>query len=369
MKVAVVDELETLNDLELQWSRLADDLPFCHPGWMLPWWNVYGQLPDRKLFVVCVSSDDGELVGLAPWYRQRASIGGCIVKFLGSGEVCSDYLTVLSAPGQESAVAQQLAAWLADASGRQNDWGQLQFESVPEFGVDVLTGLIEELESQKIGTCNTPSDSCWRIQLPSNMDAYLQTLSRRQRYQIRRGYRREIESGNVTVDIATSPEQLLDCWPTLVDLHQRRREALGEPGCFACANFTKFLHNATLKLGESGKAAIFVLKEDQRPLAVEHQLIGSKTVYAYQSGLDPDRMDIAPGKLANYVTIQSAIYQKKTQFDFLRGDEPYKSLWRAQPIPCKDIRVISNRMSAQVKHQIWAKSQQLKGWMKGTIAS
>ncbi len=365
--VIVVDQLQTLADLETDWARMANDLPFCHPGWMMPWWDVYGQIPSRKLFFICVLDDQGSPIGMAPWYRERNALGGQVIKFLGSGEVCSDYLTVLSNPGDEKVVAEHLAKWLTLSS--EVNWDQLRFESVPKVGHTSLDQLIENLGDQGMGICKTQKDSCWRIELPNDMDEYLKRLSRNQRYQIGRLSRKQFETGNVTVEIATSPQQLEMQWPKLVDLHQKRREFLGEPGCFANVKFKKFLHDATLKLGETGNATIIVLKEDGQPVAAEHQLLGSSTVFAYQSGLDPDRLEISPGKLANYATIQSAIAGNKKYFDFCRGNEPYKAMWRADPVHCDEIRVISNRISAGVKHQIWSASQHMKTWVKQTMAS
>lgn len=364
-KIVVVDQIEQLSELTTQWSRLAHDLPFCDPAWMLTWWDNYGQSGDRELLVLCVYEGE-QLVGLAPWFREQEGVGGCIIRFLGAGDVCSDYLNILAEPGKEQFVATQLAGWLAKDEGAVA-WEQLQIECIPADSSSTLNVLLAELENLELVVSRTESDSCWRIALPDEMAEYVAKLSKNQRYQMRRAHRDQLASGNVTYELATTPEQIEQLWPVFVELHQRRREALGEPGCFADEVFAKFLHDATVKLAESGKAAIFILRENDQPVAAEHQLLGSQTAFAYQSGLDPERMELCPGKLANYVTIEAAIEAKRTHFDFLRGDEPYKALFRAEPVECHDIRVIANSVSAKLKHQMWATSQQLKTLVKKAI--
>ena len=56
-------------------------------------------------------------IGFAPWYLQHSASQGRVVRFLGSGEVCSDYLAILCRPEDEDRVAAALAEWLIRAQG------------------------------------------------------------------------------------------------------------------------------------------------------------------------------------------------------------------------------------------------------------
>src|SRR5207244_453594 len=75
------------------------------------------------------------------------------------------------------------------------------------------------------------------------------------------------------------------------------------------------------------------LELDGRPVAAEYHIAGEDIVYAYQSGIEPEVLHEEPGHLAAIATLQLAIAQGYRAFDFLRGDEPYKAHWRAQPRP------------------------------------
>ncbi|HEV3005893.1 MAG TPA: hypothetical protein VGX78_15610, partial [Pirellulales bacterium] len=105
------------NDLAESWNALAGDVPFRRWEWLEAWWRHYRR-KGAELFVPTVRDGDGELVGLAPWYLGRSTRAGRVVRFLGSGEVCSDDLTLFAAAGCGDAVARRIASWLShEAAG------------------------------------------------------------------------------------------------------------------------------------------------------------------------------------------------------------------------------------------------------------
>ena len=53
---------------------------------------------------------------------------GPVLRFLGSGETCADYLTVMAAPGLEDAVAGQVSQWLSETAS--HDWDLLHWDAV-----------------------------------------------------------------------------------------------------------------------------------------------------------------------------------------------------------------------------------------------
>jgi CelD/BcsL family acetyltransferase involved in cellulose biosynthesis len=106
---------------------------------------------------------------------------------------------------------------------------------------------------------------------------------------------------------------------------------------------------------------------DGRPIAAEYQLADSRSVYAYQSGIDPAALRDEPGRLITIATLQKAIADGKKYFDFLRGDEAYKAHWRAQCHPTKDIRILPATSSARLRHSLWVASDSVKNWIKSGL--
>src|SRR5208283_326734 len=81
------------------WDRLARGVPFRSWAWLSSWWRHYGsQSPDdlaTRLMVLGALDASGRLAGIAPWYLKRSTAKGWVLRWLGSGEVCSDYASIL----------------------------------------------------------------------------------------------------------------------------------------------------------------------------------------------------------------------------------------------------------------------------------
>ena len=111
-RLASWSEADSLRDV---WNHLSQSVPFRQWEWLGTWWKHYGA--DRDWFVLGVWDADGRLTGIAPWCRQQVSPFGRVIQFLGSGETCSDYLTVLCTPEDTTPVVTALAQWLIDHFG------------------------------------------------------------------------------------------------------------------------------------------------------------------------------------------------------------------------------------------------------------
>jgi CelD/BcsL family acetyltransferase involved in cellulose biosynthesis len=150
----------------------------------------------------------------------------------------------------------------------------------------------------------------------------------------------------------------------LVKLHQLRRQSLGQVGCFASGIFTGFLHDAAAAMLADGKLRLHWIEIDGVPAAVEFQLAGGGVTYAYQAGVNPVLLDEEPGRLINIATIRHAIEHGESGFDFLRGDEPYKAHFRAEPRETVTYRIVPQRTLAQVRHGLWLAGDSVKSWVR-----
>jgi CelD/BcsL family acetyltransferase involved in cellulose biosynthesis len=83
----------------------------------------------------------------------------------------------------------------------------------------------------------------------------------------------------------------------------------------------------------SGRLRLSWLELDGVPAAAEYHFADQATTYAYQGGVDPDRLADEPGRLSTILFLRAAIEQGHRRVDFLRGDEAYKAHWRAEPRP------------------------------------
>jgi CelD/BcsL family acetyltransferase involved in cellulose biosynthesis len=204
----------------------------------------------------------------------------------------------------------------------------------------------------------------WKVELPSTWEEYLSLQSKSHRKQLRRAERRLLEHGRACWHPVRDAEGFASGWETLVDLHQRRRRSLGEPGCFASRPFSAFQAEAARHLLHRGQLRLSWLSLDDHPIAAEYHLASSAATFAYQGGVDPERLGEEPGRLSHIACIRAAIDEGHTTFDFLRGDEPYKAHWRAEPHATFDYRIVPNRRLARLRGRAVQAAGNVACWLK-----
>ena len=306
---------------------------------------------------------------MAPWYLSRLWSDGRCLRALGAGDACSEYTTILCEAGYEDHVGAALAKWLThEAIGggdRLLEWDLLELSGVVA-GDRTIGPLLDHLANLGNGIYRRSGLGCWRIELPTQWEDFVARLSKSHRKQVRRAAR-SLQSDKIVLRRATTLEELRHGFELLVDLHQKRWESLDNRGCFANPEFASFHRESSGRLFRDGCVDLVWLELDGRPLAAEYQLLGTDVVYASQSGIDPDRLDLEPGRLAIAATLQSSIDRGYRSYDFLRGDEPYKAHWRAQPRPMWEIRVVPDRPGARFRHGVSSATNSVKGWIRGGL--
>ena len=147
MHVEQITTWDELAALEHEWNALAGGMPFRSWDWLATWWKHYGsvvrresdcentQSTDRQLYVLAVFADsestttneERRLIGIAPWYLDRTRIKGNLLRWLGSGEVCTDHLSLICRLEDTEAVAGAIAESLTT---RFDDWDRIDLSAV-----------------------------------------------------------------------------------------------------------------------------------------------------------------------------------------------------------------------------------------------
>lgn len=367
-----LDELAPYAD---DWERLAEGVPFRSWTWLRHWWRHYGPQNDAdslrtRLAVLCVFDDAHALMAVAPWYLDCSAMHGRVLRPLGSGEVCSDYLSVLCHRATEEVVVEALADYLVEQAS-DDDPDALRWDLLELGGVDAEDRAMNNLTNHLAVSGSTvhrrPGVNCWRLDLPTDWDGYVASLGKNLRRDVRRLERELLDTDRVALHSVTRLDELPQAMNILVELHQRRREMLGEEGCFASPRFLGFYRDVVPELLRRGQVQFYWLELDGKPVAAEYQLVGNGTLYAYQAGVDPGSMEHQPGKLINLAILRQAIEHGYRAFDFLRGDEPYKARFGARPRPNVEYRIVPRRTVAQFRHNLWLAGNNVKEWMKRGI--
>jgi CelD/BcsL family acetyltransferase involved in cellulose biosynthesis len=330
------------------WNDLAADIPFRRWEWLGTWWKHYGN--SNELFVLVVVDDQGVLRGVAPWYLDTSH--GRTIRFLGDGKVCTDYLTILCRACDRVAVVRAIVAWLCNADDPQSPdhWHSLELEGVL-VGDPGLDELLAEMQRHRHPVAQRPAAACYSAQLPASVDDYIRSRGKTNRLTMRR-IQRKLAAGIQNYRHLTAADSLQDeDWELFVDLHGVRRATLKEDGCFQFPPFGAFLREATTLLMSAGMSSLLYVYDGETPMAVAHLLHNDHTTYMYQTGMDPGVREKRPGYVVFSLALWWTIERGARAFDLLRGDEPYKRTWRAQPQATRDIRISSQHLGPRLRHQ------------------
>jgi CelD/BcsL family acetyltransferase involved in cellulose biosynthesis len=381
MSVQLLTTWDELSALELRWNALAVAVPFHSYDWLATWWKYYAApepkrtntvtselTGERRLNVLAVYDDvhnqrngaERNLIGVAPWFLDRSVVKGGVLRWLGSGEVCTDHMSLICHPENHHRVAVAVAEALTSTC---DDWDRLDLSAVDAHDA-VIESLVSCLAERDCLVSRQAADSCWIVDLPASWDDYLAGISKSHRKQLRQLERRVLDSDRVRWHCVQTEDELAIAWNVLVELHQRRRISLGERGCFASRSFHDFHREVVDRLLKRGQLRMSWMELDGSPAAAEYHLADRRATYAYQGGVDPDRLNEEPGRLSTILCLRAAIEEQHLQLDFLRGDEPYKPHWRATPRAVCDYRVIPNRRLARLRGGVLQFKDALADWLR-----
>jgi CelD/BcsL family acetyltransferase involved in cellulose biosynthesis len=301
-----------MTELAPAWRDLVLDAPSATPfqtfEWHATWWKHLGGA--KKPLVLSVYEGE-DLVGLMPfaqstgaWRALRASGGGP-----------SDYLHPVAREGYERVVSDAVGEFLRGYQGAD------------------LVDLHQVRDDQPLSAwAPGPLEQakCLVLELPSSYEAYLGTLSKSLRYDVRKLDKDLFKSGRAEI-VGIGPDELELGLHWLFETHRKRWRKRGLPGAFF-GRVERFHREWASEALRNGWLWLSVLKVDGQPIGAIYAMNLGKACYYYQAGFDPEHSTISPGTLLVAHTIRRAIEEGKAEFDFLRGDEPYKRRWKPQRV-------------------------------------
>lgn len=329
--------VETIGDgarfeaLKDEWEELlsdsSSDCIFLTWEWLYTWWRHLAG--DRRLHLILVRDDGGRLIALAPLARRGARWKRLLpfpaLEFLGVGSVGSDYLDLIIRRGQEAPALAALAGALA-GSGLMVDFSQ-----VAAAGSQAVE-LTRKLGDRGWRAQRTPTDLCPYIDFTGDLaerswESYLSGLGSAHRYNLRRRFKNLDRQWRLDFERAATVEQCASGIGNVVRLHALRWQSRGEPGVFRDPAVVAFHHELSRRALARGWLRLYTLRLDDHVAAAWYGFHYHGVTSFYQAGFDPAFYKHSVGLVMMGLAIRSALEEGARVYDFLRGDETYKSLW------------------------------------------
>jgi CelD/BcsL family acetyltransferase involved in cellulose biosynthesis len=317
--------------IEAEWRTLFGDSeldnPFLSWEWISAWWHAIGAR-DCKLYILTARiGTDGPLAGLLPLTIRKLH-GALRCLGFAAMDRTIDHLDVI-APAQRRAELTAEFSWqLARVRGCFDvvDLDALSADST------LGTRLLQDLGGIGAAPHLIQAQPAPKLTLPAEAEQFLKSLRKKQRSNLTRGEKRlEARCGAPPrYRKVVAPAELPAALGKLHDLHQARQQQKGNAGVFAEAASTAFQQAVASAFLRNDWLRLYFLEAAGQAIAAMYCFkIGSRLSY-YLGGYDPAWSDVSPGALLTARVIREAVSEGCAEFDFLRGDESYKTLWTEQ---------------------------------------
>lgn len=312
--MSLVVQWESLGSVTSEWPELfaksATQSIFLSLPWQTAWAiDCCGSVDEHPVLTVREDTDSS-LRGIAPLNHGKGSVT------FGLDYNLTDYQDILSDPGEEEAVWEAILDY-----GVSEGWASIE-----------LTGLRDDSPSTQILEARA-SEHGWRadrsvwdvspyVELPESWDEHVQSLSKKDRHELRRKLRRLEANGDAEYRIYDHEhDELPEALEDFVSLMGKSSEAKSD---FLTPERRSFLETLTRTMADADSLQLAFLDVGGRPVSATMSFREGDRLLLYNSGYDPEYRHLSVGLLLKAYGLRGAIEQGLREYDFLRGNEPYK---------------------------------------------
>ena len=312
--MSLIAQWESLGAVSGEWLPLFEQSATQSIFLSLPWqtaWalNCCGSVNEHPVLTIRDDTDNS-LQGIAPLSHVKDAVT------FGLDYNVTDYQDILAVQGQEVDVWDAVLAYGATEGWRSID----------------LTGMREDSPSTQI-LASRAAEHGWRVDrdvwdvspfvsLPDSWDNHVQSLSKKDRHELRRKLRRLEGSGEAEYRIYDHDnDELPDALEDFVSLMGKSSEAKSD---FLTPDRRAFLETLTRTMADADSLQLAFLNVGGKPVSATMSFMEGDRLLLYNSGYDPDYSHLSVGLLLKAYGLRGAIEQGLREYDFLRGNEPYK---------------------------------------------
>jgi len=309
---------ETLDSMLAHWqpdgSGVSWNCLFVLPLWLKAWWNNFGQGED--LYLISVRHGQ-RTIGIAPLLRNTQS-----ARLVGDQNVC-DNLDFIVAPGRAAEFYSTLLHQLRQDGITRLELGLIRPDS------SAYSELLPQAEKWGCRVHCEPAATSYEMELPDTWYAYLDSLSGKERHEIRRKLRRLERAGRVNYRLVDDQILAAREMETFLKLFKLNRP---DKATFMSDKMGAFFRDLAAHLAPWGLLKLFLLELDEKPIAAVMCFDYQSTRYLYNNGYDSHYSTLSAGLLSKVLSIKESFQAGIKTYDFLKGSEAYKQRLGGRPV-------------------------------------
>ena len=209
------------------------------------------------------------------------------------------------------------------ACARAPRWDSIAFLDVPPDDL-ATTSLVAALAG-RFPAIRYPGEVCRYFRVPETYEALLKRLSSHGRQRERRQRRRAGKELDARLEILSLPDTIARAFPDIVRLSASSKGKAGQRSPFLNPRYLGFHREVCEQLSRVDIARVYVLHFRGRPAAFIYGFTCHQKFSFFQTGYDADASAYSPGNVVFQMVCEQLIAQGTEEFDYLRGEEEYKS--------------------------------------------
>jgi CelD/BcsL family acetyltransferase involved in cellulose biosynthesis len=290
----------------------ADGEVFLRWEWLANWWKRFG--PRGKSSVIIAQDGDRVLAAAPLICKDVEFLGLRLARLQFIASEASDYLAFLIVDKGLNCVERILDYAVSKTP-------LLELGGIPE---DSSTAKALREISRRFMFDEGTHSVCPYALLPRKWEDYLTSLGSSFRRKLLRTERLLRKEHDLNFRICTRAEEVGEAMNILFELHERRQ---GRRGIFANQETRDFHLDVASSFASKGLIMIGLLELDDEPVAANEAFTYKARVYGYISGMAPECSKHSVGSILQMHMIRYCIEQGLKEYDFLSGNEAYKTQW------------------------------------------
>lgn len=327
--IRVVTESKEFESLKELWDSLLqkcgdDSSMYLTHEWLSTWWKYFGDRNRKRLNVLLLEKED-QVIGIVPLVITEYRVGLIKLNVLESvSQTSCNYVGLILPENREEAMSAFLAYLERELTRNKVI---LMLSEIPEDSqfLSILrrgnTSFSKNLVIQEKVRTLAPY-----IALNTTWDEYFRSLGQKRRQTLRRALKSLGKERSVGFQQCTA-DSLQGALRKFFDLHQRRWQSANIGSQFSNQRMREFYRDIASQFLKKNWLHFSCLTVDNKIVSAIFSCIYNRKFYAITLARDIRYSKYSIGHLHYMFMIRYSIGKQLREFNFLRGDEPYKFYW------------------------------------------
>ncbi len=356
VSVQIVRSFDGLDHFRDQWDELAAEVGsriYLTYDWCKVWWEHYGGARQARIFLF---HEAERLVGVVPMFIDDVRLGPArlrLGKIMGSDFTQAICDLPVCTPWAEAVIDEILEQLIAKDGCDAIVFGPMlqgsdrinAVRTAARERTDLVSVYRDRVVTQQI-----------TVELPGSTQGYLSSLSKNQRFNLRKGWRRLTDDHDVDVAVVTEPAEVAKEFDDFVQMHTKQWQAKGMLGHFEDWPGAEAFNRSVVEvMSKMNRVRLLRVRADDHVVARQFSLVFGNSCYCRLAARSVHRSwdKYGIGRLSLLKLFERLIEEDVRQVDVGTGQYEYKLRLGGEEHNVRSILVVCNRRSVRHRARIF----------------